>query len=300
MPSVLFVFLDGVGLGDDQAAYNPLVAAATPHLQALLGSALHQHYAHVCEDTLLIRALDACLGVAGLPQSATGQSSLLTGHNAAAVMQRHYGPYPGPTLQKLLRQGTLFSDLEAHNKRCCLANAYATAYVQALQDAKQKSNVPVYAARHAGLLLRTEAEYRQGLAIAADLQGAYFHKQDSRVPVRTPAENGAMLADLARDYSLCFFDFWLSDLAGHRWDFAEACALVAKLDSFLGAVLAQRAPDTTVLITSDHGNLEDKRSKSHSYNAVPLIVVGEAAPYFQACQSIADIAEPLQRYLLAT
>jgi hypothetical protein len=46
--------------------------------------------------------LDASLGVPGLPQSATGQTSILTGVNAPAEMGRHISGFPGPTLRRIL------------------------------------------------------------------------------------------------------------------------------------------------------------------------------------------------------
>ncbi len=59
-------------------------------------------------------ALDATLGVQGLPQSATGQASLLTGQNVAAAIGEHYGPKPNPAVAKsLLERESLFAVGEA-------------------------------------------------------------------------------------------------------------------------------------------------------------------------------------------
>ncbi|MDO9349413.1 MAG: hypothetical protein Q7T47_09010, partial [Anaerolineales bacterium] len=96
---VFFLFLDGVGLGADDPAVNPLVRAAMPNLQTLLAGRRMTKDAAPCENgraTLL--ALDANLGVPGLPQSATGQAVLLTGENVPAALGHHYGPKPNPAV----------------------------------------------------------------------------------------------------------------------------------------------------------------------------------------------------------
>ena len=76
---VLFLFLDGVGLGPDDPESNPLSAAAMPALQGLLGGKkLVRGTAPYVGPRATLLALDATLGVDGLPQSATGQAALVT------------------------------------------------------------------------------------------------------------------------------------------------------------------------------------------------------------------------------
>lgn len=288
---LLFVFLDGVGLGDADA--NPFAAAETPFLKELLGGPLTRALPQQISSTLVVRHLDACLGLPGLPQSATGQTTLLTGKNGAAAMGRHYGPWPGPTLKKLLAQGTLFS--EAHG-RALLANAYPPGYFDALAKGRQRVNVPVCAARQAGLALLGVQDYQRGEAVSADLTGDYLHQQDARLPVHAPRESGEILARLAGQYDFTFFDFWLSDTAGHRWPFARAVGLIEALDAFL-AGLVTVLQDVTLLITSDHGNLETKHVKTHTDNPVPLIAVGEGAQAFAEAASLFDVAPAVRKLI---
>ncbi len=294
---LLFVFLDGVGLGEADA--NPFVAAKTPFLSELLGGALTRALPEQTSQALVVKHLDARLGLPGLPQSATGQTTLLTGKNGAAAMGRHYGPWPGPTLKKLLARGTLFSERAATGDGALLANAYPPGYFEALAKGRQRVNVPVYAAQQAGLTLLNVQDYQQGKAVSADLTGAYLHQQDSRLPMHTPRESGEMLARLAGRHPFTFFDFWLSDVAGHRWPFSRAVELIEELDAFLaGAVAALQ--DVTLLITSDHGNLEAKRVKTHTDNPVPLIAVGEGAPAFAEASALLDVAPAIRRLLSLT
>jgi len=59
---------------------------------------------------------DACMGVPGLPQSATGQTSLLAGLNAPAAVGRHINGYCTTSLAALLNGRSLFSRVEGRRK----------------------------------------------------------------------------------------------------------------------------------------------------------------------------------------
>ena len=298
---VLFVFLDGVGLGEADKEVNPFAAAHTPFLSEWLGGALTQGLEEIREERLVVTQADATLGVEGLPQSATGQTALLTGKNGATLMGRHYGPWPGPTLKRELDKGTLFSEVVGVGKRAALANVYPRGYFWALENGKQKLNVPVYSARAAGVRLRTEADYGRAEALSADLTGAYLHAHNEKMPLRTPEESGAHLAALARQNDFTFLDFWATDRAGHRWSFAESVALVEQLDAFfsglVSALKVDKNDEVTLLATSDHGNLEDKTIKSHTKNPVPLIALGSSAHLFEDASSLLDLAPATRRAL---
>lgn len=269
---------------------NPFAAAETPFLTSLLGGPLTAELEPSSASGVQFRPVSATLSHPGLPQSATGQTTLLTGLNGADVMKGHYGPWPGPTLKKTLDEGTVFSEVLAAGGRAALANAFPPGYFRALETGQQRVNVPVYAAGRAGVRLRTPADYAAGRATSADLDGRYLG------PPRLLRESGAQLARLAGDYDLTFFDFWLSDTAGHRWPLEGAAELVAKLDGFL-AGLVPALGDVTLLVTSDHGNLEDKTTRSHTRNPVPLLAVGPQADLFAGAESLLGVAPALRTAL---
>ncbi len=276
-----------MGLGTSDAAVNPFTAAQTPFLSSLLGGPLSAERTVIDTPQLQFRPLSATLSHAGLPQSATGQTTLLTGQNGAELMGRHYGPWPGPTLKRALGKGTIFSEVVSAGGRVGLANAFPPGYFRALTEGKQKVNVPVYAAQQAGVRLLTQADYDAGNAVSADLDGQYLG-----VP-QPLAEAGAQLARLAAGNDLTFFDFWLSDTAGHRWTFDEAVKLTEKLDGFLAGVVPALG-STTLVLTSDHGNLEDKSTRSHTRNPVPLLVIGPYAATFAGATSLLDVTPALR------
>src|SRR2546426_10187463 len=90
----LLLFVDGLGLGAEDATFNPVAAAHTPCLDALRGrkrAGLTARYEH---NGALVVPTDATLGVSGLPQSATGQTALLTGLSPPQLPGRPITPFP--------------------------------------------------------------------------------------------------------------------------------------------------------------------------------------------------------------
>ena len=285
-----------MGLGNDDPDQNPFVAAQTPFLETLLGGKLTASLNAKHEGRCVLKHLDANLGHAGLPQSATGQTALLTGKNGADIMQGHYGPWPGPTLKKVVDEHSLFSEVIAVGGSAALANAYPPGYFRAVERGKQKVNVPVYAALQAGVRQRDLDDYKVGNALSLDLTGAYVQRLEPSQHLITPQESGRRLSHLAQQHSFTFFDFWPTDHAGHRSSFMDCIGLIETLDAFLSEAL-EPSDDLTCLLTSDHGNLEDKTTKGHTRNAVPLIVCGAQAEAFAEAESILDIAPKVRGVL---
>lgn len=293
----LFVFLDGVGLAEPDAPANPFDTAGTPALRQLLGHGLDARLQERSGPELTVRQLDATLGMDGLPQSATGQTALLTGRNAAEYMGGHYGPWPGPTLRTLLAQGNLFSAVSAAGGKAAVANLYPPGYFRALERNRLRVNAPVHAALEAGVQLRTVADYERAEAVSVDLTGSYLR---TIVPLSRTVEAVTSARDLRRIAaagSFTFFDFWLSDQVGHRGSLEEAENLVRDLDVFLAAVLEPAADGVTVLVTSDHGNLEDKSVRTHTRNRVPLLASGPGARRFAHVSDLTGVA-PVVRSIL--
>ena len=82
---VLFIFLDGIGLGENNLETNPFSRARMPNLSRLLnGRALVKESAPFHGEQASLVGVDPNVGVRGLPQSASGQAILLTGKNIPA------------------------------------------------------------------------------------------------------------------------------------------------------------------------------------------------------------------------
>ena len=103
------------------------------------------------------------------------------------------------------------------------------------------------------------------------------------VPLFTPAEAGEILGRESRRYDFCLYEYFQSDRAGHSRDLARCQAEARKLDAFLARLLETvDLSETLLVVTSDHGNLEDVRTKSHTLNPVPLMAWGPGAREFIA------------------
>jgi len=280
MPRLLFLFLDGVGLGEEDPARNPLVAARTPALDRLLqGRRLVLASAPLDGERATLRAVDACLGVEGTPQSASGQAALLTGRNVPAETGGHYGPKPTPQIAAILRQDNLFMQVTRAGRAAALLNAYPPRYFEAIDRGRRLYSAIPLAAAAAGVPLLTAEDLQSGHALSADFTAAGWVAQPGfpPAPVLTPAEAGRLLAGLSRSYDLAWFDYWPSDYAGHRGTLAEAVGLVETFDAVLGGLAAAwEDREDLVVITSDHGNLEDFEARGHTLRPVPALLIGPA------------------------
>jgi len=91
---ILLVFVDGWGLGANDPTTNPFLHAPSRTLRALFGMVPTNSNGRLVGAHAILVPTDATLGVPGLPQSGTGQTTIFTGINAPAAIGEHLGPYP--------------------------------------------------------------------------------------------------------------------------------------------------------------------------------------------------------------
>lgn len=306
-PHFLFIFLDGVGLGADDPETNPFARVPMPTLEGLLGGhKLLDGIAPFVGEHASLYALDAGLGVDGLPQSATGQAVLLTGTNVPAEIGEHYGPKPNPAVAGHIHNGTLFSRFVAAGRSAALLNAYPPRYFHGVDSGKRLySSIPL-AVTSAGLPLFTKEDLFAGRALSADFTGEGWIEMLGfpEAPVLTPEAAGRQLAALGRAYDFSFFEYWASDYAGHKQDMPWAIRQLTVLDDVLrGLVAAWDDPESLVLITSDHGNMEDLSTRRHTAAHVPGLLIGsrEARLAFgSGLHDLADVAPAIWRFVMGS
>lgn len=297
---VIVVFLDGVGLGAADSGANPFMHVDMPAMQALLGVPhLTLEAAGTVGRQAALLGLDARMGVPGLPQSATGQTTILTGHNAAALIGEHYGPYPNPRLRDMLARDSLFKALLQAGQPVAYANAYPTRFLDRVRRGKGRLSANTHAAFKAGLKLRSGDDLRRGRAISAFLSNDFWPDPDVSLPRLTARQAGGQLADLAREHTLTFFEFWYPDLLGHKMKRDESIAMLAMLDDFLAGVWeAMDIGNSLLLVVSDHGNFEDWTTSKHTKNPALTMLAGAGfkalAPQLS---SLADVKPVLWTYL---
>lgn len=303
MKRVIVIFLDGVGLGDADPEANPFMHVELPTLQRLLGVPhLTREMAGTATSQAALLGLDARLGVPGLPQSATGQTTILTGRNAPAAIGEHYGPYPNPALRDMLAQESLFRTLLQAGQPVAYANAYPARFLDRVQRGKGRLSANTQAAFLAGLKLRSGEDLRQGRAVAALFSNDFWPEPDFKLPPLTARQAGGQLAALAEDHVLTFFEFWYSDLVGHRMERAESLKILGMLDDFLAGVLERLdSANSLLLVVSDHGNFEDWTTSKHTTNPSLTLLAGagfrELIPHLH---SLTDIKGAVLAYLAPT
>ena len=287
----LFIFLHGVGLGVNDPQVNPFARVELPNLEGLLegGKLIQESLVLNSEQDQLVggrleteRAtlltLDAKLGVDGLPQSATGQATLLTGINVSAEIGYHYGPKPNQAVASFLHNGNIFSILNSQGRKTALLNAYPHGYFAAIESGRRLYSAIPLAVTSAGIPLKTQDDLKEGQALSADFtaQGWRERLNLPDTPVLTPERAGERLALLGQKFDLAFFEYWLSDYAGHSQDMAAAESILTTFDRVLGGLLRNwDDQEGLILITSDHGNLEDLSTRRHTANPVPALLIGD-------------------------
>ena len=286
--------MDGIGLGVNDPDINPLARAKMPNLNALLGgsSLLKEATPYIGEHATLL-AVDPSVGVDGLPQSATGQAMLLTGVNVSAEIGYHYGPKPNPEVAAHLNNGTLFSRFIKAGKKAALLNAYPPGYFESIKSGKRNySSIPM-AVTNAGIDLFTQEDLSAGRALSADFTGegwrTFLGYPDTMV--MEPHQAGRKLVSLAMGYDFSLFEYWASDYAGHKQQMDWAISQMESFDGVLGGVIEGMNDELLILITSDHGNMEDMSTRRHTDVMIPVLVIGEKNARDEFSRGMKDITD---------
>ena len=290
---ILFIFLDGIGLGENDPETNPFARAKMPILNSLLdGRALLKDSAPFYGEHATLLAVDPSVGVSGLPQSATGQGILVTGINIPAELGYHYGPKPNPEVAAFLGDGTLFSRFAKAGKKTALLNAYPPRYFDGIDSGKRLySSIPL-AVTKAGLELFKHEHLFAGRALSADFTGAGWRTMLGfpDAPGMEPQQAGRKLVKLAMEYDFSLFEYWASDYAGHKQQMETAVELMEMFDGVLGGLLDEMNDnELLVLITSDHGNMEDLSTRKHTNANVPAIIIGNKSAREEFARDLKDL-----------
>lgn len=291
MRRILFVFLDGIGLGP-AGRHNPLSTDDASNFSSLSGG--HPWTRELPERASsrhVVRHLDATLQVDGLPQSGTGQATLFSGINCAELVGRHFGPFPHSATYEVLDEKNLFHRIQSLNSlpgATAFGNAFPPQYFEAVP---RRWTVTTRCCEGADVPLRDMNALRAGDAIPADLTAqAWREILDLDVDLQSEEESAENLVTVHRNHHLTLFEYFLTDKLGHsRLDRRPATTLES-LDRFLRALEDRIDPETEALVvTSDHGNVEDLSHTQHTRNPVPLFVRGWAAPFFSNARSLTDV-----------
>jgi 2,3-bisphosphoglycerate-independent phosphoglycerate mutase len=272
---ILLLFIDGFGLGEADSAQNPLARFHSAFFHSLLHGSLTKQCSQIISDVFCLIPVDATLGVSGLPQSATGQTTLFTGVNAAKHMGHHVSAFPGPQLAKIIAEHGILRQLQQQGYGVTSANAYLSDYFQLVASRKRRHSATTLAILGAGLSLRSIEDIKSGQAIYQDITNEMLGSFGiTDIPVIDPWQAGVNLAKLVKQYDLTLFEYFQTDRIGHKQNWLKAELIIKDLDGLLCGFWQACQGDCTLILTSDHGNFEDLSVKTHTLNQVPLLIVG--------------------------
>ena len=295
MTRAVLLFLDGVGIGVTDPEINPFFRARLPVLHALVGGVPSLAEQRLGGGRAIAFPMDANLGVDGTPQSGTGQTTLLTGVNAAEQFGRHFGPWTPVALRPLLERESVFQRALSAG----LSVAFADAYPKGWPNERRRLAAPPLAARAAGLMNRHEEHLARGDAVASEIlnTGWRMHLGFDELPEITAHAAGGNLARIAAGHDLTVFAHYATDIAGHRGGMNGAVSALERVDAFLGGWMEAAPADAVLVVASDHGNIEDVR-EGHTRNPALGMVVGPDAEARAAdLPSIQDVTPALLRWL---
>lgn len=278
-----FIFWDGVGFGKKDPLINPFFSATLPTLKGFFGGKIPSlSFSRFSSDVVSLIPVNATLRVPGLPQSGTGQTAIMTGVNAPKLIGKHFGPHPYSTLIPIIKEKNLFVQLANIKKTSYFANGYPQRYFDYIFG--PKGRIPTIALSYlsTGKKLNTHQDVHHRNAISADISGTRWKDLGhNEIEPMEPVTAGKLLSIIGKKNDLTFFEYFVTDMAGHARDMSVAVEMLERMDGFLKGILhGFDFRNDCIFIISDHGNIEDLSVKTHTRNPVPLIVIGNHHAYF--------------------
>ncbi|MBI4978190.1 MAG: hypothetical protein HZC28_11955 [Spirochaetes bacterium] len=270
---LLLLFIDGIGLGSDDPAVNPLVADPDPLFSGLMdGTRLTSTRCVRRFTNGALVPVDANLGVPGLPQSATGQTAIFTGVNAAKIIGRHLHAFPSNRLVALIKEKSLMKALKDREVSVTGANMYSKEFFEKRRLMKRNMfPVSTLTIQASGEACRDIKDYPRIPAVNMDLTNTVIRSRGYDIPIITPEDAAVNCGRIIDSYDFVFFEYFLTDVFGHKKHAGKLTQCVSDLNRFAAALWNMR--QASIVIVSDHGNAEDIRTPSHTRNKVPLIIL---------------------------
>ena len=266
-PAVILFFIDGLGIGET-GQNNPL--SLVENIEPLA------HFKAVQKQIIfdgILAVTDPRLGVEGRPQSASGQTTILTGVNAPQFLGYHKQGFPNEKLREVIAEHSIFRQLrERKIEELVFSNAYTPQFFTEKQRWKSATTVAVEAA---GMQFRKLPDLFGRKALFHDFTNLSLRERGIDAPIFSPSEAAQILADLSESYRFTLYEYFITDKIGHDRDFEKARVHLPPLAEFIRETLQRiDLENTTLILTSDHGNIEDLSVRNHTLNDVPTIVWG--------------------------
>jgi 2,3-bisphosphoglycerate-independent phosphoglycerate mutase len=292
-PAVLLFFIDGLGIGT-RGPFNPL-----DNLNDAAPLAVFQNETSDPLFDGIVVPTNPRLGVEGRPQSASGQTTILTGINAPAQLGYHKQGFPNAALLEIINAHSIFKQLrDAGVGPVTFANAYTDRF---FTERPRWISATTAAVEAAGMTFRNIADLKNDDAVFMDFTNRILIERGVDVSVRTEEEAAGVLARIVSANRFTLYEYFITDKVGHEQDMPKAKEVLTSLARLIRELLVRLDLETTtVILTSDHGNIEDLSSRNHTLHEVPTIIWGAQREQVAArIRTLADITPAIVE-LLAT
>ncbi len=278
MNKVIFIFLDGVGIGKSDKINNPFFKYSFDTFNKLFSDIPSINNQFLNSGNKFVFPIDTILDVPELPQSGTGQTSLFCGFNSQKYLGKHFGPYPHTTLHPFIKEKNIFFELIKKNKKPYFANAYPEIYFEHLTRGLNRVSVPSLCSIYSDLKLNNYEDLKNQAALSPEIDNhRWVQKLKYDLPIISAEKAAENLLGLTANYDFVLFEYFFTDYFGHGRLNEEFENMIFCLDKFLYTVLSTHDKNDFVIITTDHGNFEDLSTKSHTLNPGLTIVSGKKA-----------------------
>lgn len=278
MHSTLLIFIDGVGIGQNDPAVNPFFRNKFKIFSEYFIETPHLKKQKLTTGSSFLFPVDANMGVVGLPQSGTGQVSIFAGINAPKIAGYHFGPYPHSKTVSHLKEKNIFVEFKRRGLNVCFANAYPKIFFDYIKSGRKRLSATSLSCLLSGVKLKTPSDLRKGIALGADINNfRWIDKLNYKLPLIKPQTAANRLLRLASANHFTLYEYFLTDHFGHGRNPEIMEYSLNILDEFLLHILKNLRKDTTLIICSDHGNLEDVSVKTHTRNPALTITSGRNA-----------------------
>jgi bisphosphoglycerate-independent phosphoglycerate mutase (AlkP superfamily) len=151
------------------------------------------------------------------------------------------------------------------------------------------------------MTFRSIADLKNDQAVFMDYTNRVLIERGVEVAERSEEEAADVLARITAENWFTLYEYFITDKVGHEQDMPKAKEILTSLARFIRELLARLdLKRTTVILTSDHGNIEDLSSRNHTLHLVPTIVWGAERERIAATiKTLADITPAIVALLNA-
>ena len=292
MKSILF-FVDGVGIGE-RNNNNPLYK----YKNLSLGYFKDQFYtvSEGCKsilkvsDNKVVFSVDPVMGVEGIPQSATGQTSIFSGVNAQKLAGKHLSGFPNRFLRKILNKDNILlffknkglnvSFINVFNKYSSIlssSNIYLNEDGTFYPESFNKYTKMISVTTTLGIILKQRFydlnDLKNERSIYQDFSNRSLKQKIGSIPFFSPQKAANILFNLLDIHDIILYEYFQTDITGHKKNNNEKI-ISEELDNFIKTLenlILNANEEINLFIFSDHGNFEDLSVKTHTFNNIPFI-----------------------------